>query len=587
MKPNRKNHLALWLATATLPLMAASAFAQIRVDTSQSPDANNRVGSGGSNNPIMINHQITGNDIANGNVTGGAAFQGNGVPFNNPSDFHGPVAGLGIDTFIRDSTGVPTGAHPMMTPGYAGPQAFYPASITTTPPDGFVSEPGYQGGGGNFTAAAPITAQPQDLRLGVIDYTMNPPLPVPGDLLIPSQVDPNAPSSPTQYFSASPLYGVRPFQSQTDNSSVTSTSTTGIPGAAQPQLTDQDRIMAMRRELVQAAQQGTSGQNNPNQPLTQVSGNGPLQPLMPGGTTTNINAPLTPLQPTGSALMPISVSPLAGDTSRIPDVQLPTPAQQSQQYAQMQQRLAAYNKEHPATPIDSSQEFLTDLQARRLSEPNPNTPSSPTDVNPDNPQAILPNPTPTPDNTGVIPPSPQSPAEPALPPVEVSSLATGIKAPGLAHLMNDAEDQIQHQQYGKAIETYDDAAAVAPNNPLIPIGRANAELGGSYYQQAAADLRAAFKQDSAVMMAQYDLERILGDQRIKFIVTDLKQIASDSPQNPTPVFLLAYIAYNTHHEDRAAGWLDVADKRSGGTDDVIPLLKKYWTFNPSTQPSDK
>jgi tetratricopeptide (TPR) repeat protein len=435
-------------------------------------------------------------------------------------------------------------------------------------------------------------------------------LPKPGDLLISSQVDPTAdvnPSTP-MYFSASPLFGVREFGGNQNNTS--GLPTTGNPGMPTP-ATDQDRIMQMRRELIQTAQGSQQGSSQNNQ-SSQSTGNGPLAPIMAGGSTTNINAPLQPLQPSGSMpLTPTSLSPVAGNMAVVPanpsDLLLPSPTLQSKQYAEMQKKLDQYKKTHPLSDDEQQRQFLASLQNRRLAEQNPTDQSGTatpdvTGINPQAgpetpagtptagaeglaPSAVAPaNPTANP--TASTPSSPSSTAGgPPPAPLQISSLADGVKSPSLAKLLRDAEDQITKGQYSKAIEDYDEAAAVAPNNPLIPIGRANAELGGSYYQQAATDLRSAFLQDSAVMLAQYDLEKLLGDQRIKFIVTDLKQVASDSPENPTPVFLLAYIAYNTHHEDRAAGWLDVAQKRAGGTDDVIPMLKKYWTFAPATQPS--
>jgi tetratricopeptide (TPR) repeat protein len=189
---------------------------------------------------------------------------------------------------------------------------------------------------------------------------------------------------------------------------------------------------------------------------------------------------------------------------------------------------------------------------------------------------------------GVPAPAPVAAIAPPPPtPMQINSIAQGVASKSLADLLSRAEEQTQKQEYAKAIESYDEAVSVAPNNALIPIGRANAELGGSYYRQSELDLRAAFKEDSSVLLAQYDLQKLLGAQRLQYVVTDLKELASDSPEDPTPVFLLAYIAYNTHHEDKAAGWLDVAQRRAGGNDDVIPMLKKYWTFTssePATQP---
>ena len=45
-----------------------------------------------------------------------------------------------------------------------------------------------------------------------------------------------------------------------------------------------------------------------------------------------------------------------------------------------------------------------------------------------------------------------------------------------------------------------------------------------------------------------------------------REVASADEKSPTPVFLLAYVAYNTGNERRAAAYLDLAEKRSDGKD---------------------
>ena len=53
------------------------------------------------------------------------------------------------------------------------------------------------------------------------------------------------------------------------------------------------------------------------------------------------------------------------------------------------------------------------------------------------------------------------------------------------------------------------------------------------------------------------------------------------------VFLLGYIAYNTGHEQNAEGYIDLADKRSGGTDPFYKLLRDNWALpgGATTQPA--
>ena len=76
-------------------------------------------------------------------------------------------------------------------------------------------------------------------------------------------------------------------------------------------------------------------------------------------------------------------------------------------------------------------------------------------------------------------------------PLVITSLATGIQAKGLGDLMKSAEGKMREGKFTEAVDTYESARAVAPNNPLVPLGRSFAELGASYYGKADQDLTRA------------------------------------------------------------------------------------------------
>jgi tetratricopeptide (TPR) repeat protein len=604
--------LFFYLAAVAASLTSAAAFGQMRVGgDGHAMDANPETSSGGYN-PTNTSPEVTGNDITYGNVTNGFAFRGR-LPFSDPSGFGQVLPGEQVDAFVRDSTGVPTMSNSTVSnPAYAGPQVFYSKTQSPTIPDGFVPSPTASG---NYLAApAPTQADLSvDLRLGApLDF--NSPLPKPGELLLPGQVDASAsvnPANPTPptYFMASPLYGVRQvgtgLNAPTNPSFAAATPDTNNPnpttsgqstspfGTMNRPNAQQQQIIQMRKELNQSAAQTGQASASDSQDVAPK----PLQPLTPGSGTPgsnsqNPNEPLTPLQlASATPIQPTSLTPVAGDVSTAPlnspEIQalLPPPAQQSTQIAELQRRMGQYNQDHPATAEEAQRQFLADLQARQSGAAGSDQTGMGTTPEAGNEAGGTGSVTGT--QTPMVTPTPELSSAPPPTPMEIKSLAAGISSKSLADLLGGAEAQTTKGEYAKAIEAYDEAGAVAPNNALIPIGRAHAELGGSYYRQAELDLRAAFKMDSSVLLAQYDLQKLLGPQRLQYVVTDLKHLASDSPQNPTPVFLLAYIAYNTHHEDKAEGWLDVADRRSGGDDDVIPLLKKYWTFTsstPATQP---
>jgi predicted Zn-dependent protease len=135
---------------------------------------------------------------------------------------------------------------------------------------------------------------------------------------------------------------------------------------------------------------------------------------------------------------------------------------------------------------------------------------------------------------------------------------------------------LKHDQFKAAIDEFNAAMFVAPNNQMIALGRANADLAAGYYATAEQTIRRAASTDAAVLMAQLDLNSMLSSQRLDYIKKDLKDLADKNPRESRPWFLLAYIAYNTGDEQTAANDLAEAKKRSGVLDVTIPLMQRYW-----------
>jgi tetratricopeptide (TPR) repeat protein len=130
--------------------------------------------------------------------------------------------------------------------------------------------------------------------------------------------------------------------------------------------------------------------------------------------------------------------------------------------------------------------------------------------------------------------------------------------------------------YASAVEQYEAAEQMAPNNPLIWLGRAHAALGAGYYALAEAQLRRSLSADPTLLMGQYDLKRMVGADRLAYLVSDLKTIASRDQRNHVPMVLLAYIAYNLGRESEASDWLQTAHTRSGGDDLLVRILREHW-----------
>lgn len=621
MKSSRRSRLFLGAILTAIPAIAvagwaAPAMAQYRVgDDGRANDANNRLGSGGYNSSRNVDQRsaaITNSQIYYGNTTGLSYFHGNVQGFDpftvntntqtQATDRFNAIAGPvnytnRVTGSPQENTGVP----------------FYVTSNLASPPPEAMTQ---TSNGVGMIPAPRITQQPNDMRLGLVNSVTNENyLPSPGELDLPGPVD--ASGNPT-ILTASPLYGVKAW-SATDASDAYFLSKYTNVQAATP--SDRTRlsnaaIQRMRDELngTLVGPDGqplnnatTPGQPGANQPGANPPGaNQPGQPQTPGGVNLSqsqqlgqpAEAPSNRSLSSQSMNSNIAHQALGGNLQTDQGVQqrlLVPPAQQSTQLAELEKRLAqsrskmtdqqateAYNqevrlnqeaqKENAKTPgqMAPSVSGATGAPAQLGNSATPPTSKKPlvTDYAGAS-EKILKNAN-----------KPLNPLIPGLTiknsqPYVITSLATGIRSKGLADLLKSAEDQMRQGKFTAALDTYDAAQQVAPNNPFITLGRGFAELGASYYGKAEADLRRSFLAEPAVLVGQYDLKGFLGEDRLRFVQKDLKGIY-DSEKTERPAFLLAYISHNLGDDKEAGQYLDAALQRAGGQDAVVNLMRNAW-----------
>jgi tetratricopeptide (TPR) repeat protein len=534
-------------------------------------DANNRVGSGGSNSgPAGGSTNVTPNDIVYRNVTGLRGFSGP-VGSTDPRAFRGPTAGTGTDRFVAQSSGVPT----PYTPDSGGfqPQPFYGSARGVPPPSGYQME-AYTGG----YVQSNVTPQrvTGDVRtgnpfMGVENITM----PQAGDMVLSA---PSGSDGSDSLITASPLYGFRQWQPDNPDD--------------QRFLQNFTSVGQLRSDVGQIASDQTAIQTG--QPLSsQQQQQQPLGAPLP-------NAPLQPLQPPSQNL----ASPPLGNSAPLnQDYQNLTAAQQTPQYQAMHQRLEEFYKQQNISPEQAKQMADQQMQLRLKADQKnkpPQTPAvapgAPSDKN-NSPELGVPdykkradeilkskNDQNVTDNT--TPEVPHS-ASGLGSPIQVESLATGVKSQSLSNILKRAEELMKQGKFSSAIDNYKAALRLSPNNPLVLIGQANAELGGGYYTQAAAHLRQAYLADPTVAMGQFDIKKLIGPDRLTQVATDLKQIANKDLKSPAPVFLLSYIAYNTGSSQMASQWLDEAARRAGDKDPLFILLQSHWSFNTKSPATTK
>jgi tetratricopeptide (TPR) repeat protein len=634
MKHCRRSYVAVLAAVAGIYFFTGPVVGQIRLDTNgHATDANPQIGSGGYNqapNGTQANWAQYQNALLNNNAGGfGPAGRGYtafnlGAAYINPFGFRGLMAGQGLDQFVSLSSGIPTTNNPSASNGMpSGSQQIFNglANHSVAPPG--LPNPSY-------VAGQPVTQAPEDLRLGAIEFSgQSQVLPKPNEMILPGPVDPTAnPNTPAQQqLYASTIYGVLAFspqqpalQDQNNPQSAIFGPSPLQQGGISPALAP-NPIQAQMKELRQELDaQSKNGIGMPN--ASNDVGASLPKSIQPG----NLSQQLPSLAPETSLSKSANVAPAAGDvdtgqSSRqyLPnDENLPPPIRQSALYAKLRQNMDDYNSANSMTDEQANRKFQEIVRLRNLASTNAERgsnvlsgPGAAATANPGELPGGIPNPeesagpgrspnagpgsgseqknrlakpgfTTMPSNMGAAPGLSLPPV--AAPPVPIDSFASGIHAKGLADLIANAELNVEQHHYDKAIAQYNEAIDVAPNNPLILMARATAELGGGYYAQANADIHLAVAQDPAVLLGQYDLQKHLGADRLKSVLADLKQMAKESDDDTLHAFLLAFAYYNSQHVAQAVDWLAITDKRAKGQDLAILQMKKYWNFNEDQQP---
>ena len=548
------------LAAAIAPLLASMAFGQVRAEQNgQAIDANNRVGSGGYNQGGSSAPGVTPNQVIYGNVTGGKQFSGP-VRERDPQAFTGPIPGSGLDRFIQGSSAAPESYQPSLNMGQALP--FYGASRGVAPPIGAVRN-GFTGSYlGTDINPENIGALTSDYSAGYLDLTQR----LGESRPIGSRLDWLGNASGETYFqgpleaqnhaalfTGSPLYGVRTLSPGQESVTGNEENSLYRPSALFPSGLDRYPNAEVRR--LRAEMQGTGLQQNSTQNDERTNGQrnqfGQQDPSQSSDEQDNGN--LEARARRSERDLNLADRYKLDGSQRTYSGLLP-PQQQSDQYDQLRQRYVKFQRAqmaaNPANPGDSQGLPRGTAGSGRLATSQP--------ANPLVAKAML----------------RFQPPEPLL----LKSLAAGMRMNGLKAILESAENLMRHEKFQSAIEKYNTAEQVAPNNGLIQLGRANAELGAGYYQKASADLHKVFLSDQTLLMGQYDLKSMLSAKRLEFVTRELEDLARSDSQQEMPAFLLAYIAYNTGKEADAAKYLKDAARRAGNKDPLVQLLQAEWNL---------
>ncbi|MDB5295099.1 MAG: repeat protein, partial [Phycisphaerales bacterium] len=255
---------------------------------------------------------------------------------------------------------------------------------------------------------------------------------------------------------------------------------------------------------------------------------------------------------------------------------LPTPSEQMEQYSELEKRFRqSQGTDKPLT----DQEALQRLREMKPVNPNMTNPLAPkrdnaSDARPGGTGAP---PAAAPGGTGTAPGAPAAaPGGARAEPLAIKSLATGVRSKTLAQVLTSAEDQMRQGKYADALNQYTLAEQAAPNNGLITLGRANAELGSSSYRTAESHLRQAYGSNGALLLGRYDLRSMIGADRLTAVTKDLTDLSAKEQKETMAPFLLAYISFNTGDAATAEKYLDEVDRRAGAPDPLVKQMRQLW-----------
>jgi len=569
---------------------ATAAQAQYRIDTGNARDANNRVGSGGYNTPPQDPYAqrfTGGNLIVTGNVTGGQGFRGP-VGYVDPREFRGGLGSRDIESFVRNSSGISTNGTPSYNASVVRP--FFGTGSTVQAPPNFRRDIQNQG----FVPADIVPSSavlPVDGRLDKGGVTRDVPaqalqsgVNVAGSGAANAAFGPDALGGGPGIFSpaGASLSLMRQGDARgTRLSEYTLLARPGEDPLARPQPNDAEQQPTPRIDPAQAAQAAGGERDTERQDRvgTGVPAAGGAERLSTGATPVDPRVDAAAAGPLGSTGQGSTVQSLNRD-----------PRRTNRQYNELRQRfeaIEAFRNRPGAAAAEQAREVNREVLDRQQRErqaqqdqqqqPNPARPGGAQQQDPMRPA------TPAPRADGGVPATPEPAPEPAARPAErpvpmvVRSFADGIEDRRLRDTLRQAEQLMKERRFASAIDQFDRAEALAPDDPMVLVGRATAELGASYYRLAEVNLRQAFAGEPALLTARYDLGSLLTEERLAVLSRELAQLANDNRTDAGPLLLLAFIDHNTGNEPRAITTLRRAAERAGGKDEVVTRMLEAWT----------
>ncbi len=144
--------------------------------------------------------------------------------------------------------------------------------------------------------------------------------------------------------------------------------------------------------------------------------------------------------------------------------------------------------------------------------------------------------------------------------------------------MKRGQMDLKQGRYIAALYRFNSALIVNPGNQLARLARANTELMGGMYASAYADFKTVFAHHPRFTALRYNWNAMLPRHAVEKTQTQLKRMLPD--QSDAAAFLLAYTYYQTGHDNNLRQLLSLW--ASWGTGSLWPsILNRAWLINPA------
>lgn len=141
--------------------------------------------------------------------------------------------------------------------------------------------------------------------------------------------------------------------------------------------------------------------------------------------------------------------------------------------------------------------------------------------------------------------------------------------------MKEAEKLLADGQYMQAETAYRRVLDTNPKHVMARIGLANAELGAGLFRSSALTLRRVLTEHPQLVTLQYDAKLLPNAERAKFLQQELQRMVNDRENAADAGLLMAYMGYQLESRPMVRYGLAVSETYAP-RDPLLPVVRAVW-----------